>query len=120
MTVTSAQLATITELDLSDPTPANDDDINVLQSGDFAGLTNLMGLNLSENTLSALPDGIFSNLRNLERLFLNNNQFTELPGGIFGNLGMLRTLDLSDNALEDAARWNIQRSWDAAGSGRVR
>ena len=120
-TVTSDQLAMITELDLSDPM----DDIMSLESGDFAGLTmletlNLSGngltmldanifnslatlttLNLRENALGTLDADIFASLTMLQTLNLSDNNLTELDADVFDGLGMLQMLDLSNNALEE-------------------
>ena len=103
-TVTSAQLQRILTLDLSDLTP-NDgagetaDDITTLQSGDFAGLTNLEILTLDNNSLMTLPAGIFSGLNNLAELNLRGNNLTELLEGIFSDLGNLEILTLDNNSL---------------------
>ena len=77
-TVTNAQLAGITELDLSDPTPADgagetDDDIIDLLPEDFAGLSGLTTLDLSDNQLRELPQGIFSGLTSLTGVDVSGN-----------------------------------------------
>ena len=103
MTITQAQLAGITELDLSS------DGITSLESGDFAGLTMLQTLNLSVNGLTTLDENIFSSLGNLQNLSLNNNTLTALPSGIFSGFGNmdfngltnLRILRLNNNNLEE-------------------
>ncbi len=71
--VTTAQLATITSLDLRGK------GITALQSGDFSGLTSLTNLNLYNNELSSLPDGIFEGLTALTALRLGKNKVTPLP-----------------------------------------
>ena len=103
MTVPSDDLAGITMLNLSDSTTTDDtDDITTLLSGDFAGLSELITLNLSDNrlTTSGLPADIFAGLSNLQALLLNGNlPLTELPAGIFNGLTSLTILRLQFNQL---------------------
>ena len=72
-----------------------------LPAGLFSGLTELSDLNLSDNALSSLPAGLFTGLTALERLTLQNNALTlsGLPAGLFRGLPALADLNLSDNAL---------------------
>ena len=70
-----------------------------LKSGDFAGLTGLTSLNLSNNEITTLPANIFSGLSALETLRLDDNQLSTLPSGIFAGLTSLTTLNLSGNPL---------------------
>ena len=106
--VTLAQLASIRgTLDLRDPTPLDtrgqtDDDITSLLVGDFAGLTRLEELDLSENSLTTLPPGIFSDLTALTRLDLFDNSLTTLSPGVFSDLTALTRLDLGFNDLPTA------------------
>ncbi len=65
--VTSAHLATITNLNLRNR------DISELKSGDFSGLSALKNLNLRDNHLTRLPDGIFNGLTALQKLRLDGN-----------------------------------------------
>ena len=74
--------------------------IETLQEGDFAGLTNLLQLEQSNNSLEALPAGVFSGLPTLGFLYLSDNSLTALPAGAFSALPALRFLDLSYNSLE--------------------
>ena len=74
--------------------------ITVLKSGDFANLTNLTGLFLSDNNLQTLPDGIFDGLANLSNLNLYRNDLRTLPDDIFEGLVKLRTLQLNNNYLQ--------------------
>ena len=104
-TVTDVHLAAIPELDVSDPTPNDgvgetDDDITVLQTGDFAGLTGLETLNLDENSLTTLPSGIFNALTSLRFLNLGGNQLTVLPDGIFSDLRSLEGVRVDENTLD--------------------
>ena len=89
--VTTEQLARITTLDLVG--------ISSLQTGDFAGLTNLVSLDLRFSGLSELPADIFAGLINLETLRLNNNDLVTLPPNIFAGLTNLETLRLNNNDL---------------------
>ena len=71
-----------------------------LKSGDFANLTNLRILFLSNNDLQTLPDGVFGGLVSLQTLNLDNNDFQTLPDGVFGGLASLDSLLLNDNGLQ--------------------
>ena len=95
--VTAAQLATITELDLSGET------ITTLQAGDFAGLSGLLTLNLSDNTLSSLEEPVFSPLSAVTNLNLSGNMFSSLDTSLttLTTLDALTTLHLSNNQLTD-------------------
>ena len=86
-----ADFATITSLDLSNMS------ITALQSGDFAGLTELMELNVSSNGLTTLPADIFAGLTALTDLNLSNLSLTVLPADIFAGLTALTDLNLSNN-----------------------
>ena len=71
--VTDSHLGGITgDLTLSEQ------NISVLQAGDFQGLSGLESLYLNNNSLSELPDGIFEGLESLDNLWLNFN-----PGSPF-------------------------------------
>ena len=91
--VTTAQLAGVTDLDLSNA------GIRSLQPDDFSGLTKLRSLDLYDNELSSLPAGVFSGLTALWTLSLSNNEFSSLPVGVFSGLTALRWLYLSSNEL---------------------
>ena len=90
--VTDAQIAAITgDLDL------RSEDITALAAGDFAGLTALTRLLLSENSLTELPAGVFDELTSLKELWLHDNSLITLPDGVFDGLPVLETLYLYDN-----------------------
>ena len=89
--VTNIHLAGISVLDLSGSS------IVTLQEGDFAGLTNLLQILLSDNRLEALPAGVFSELPTLRFLYLDDNSLTALPAGVFSGLTALETLELDGN-----------------------
>ena len=86
-------LATITIVEFS----LNNMNIAALQSGDFAGLTGLTNLVLSNNPLTTLPAGIFDDLGSVRTLNLMGNQLEELPPGIFDELDSISTLRLEGN-----------------------
>ena len=79
--VTPSQLEGITRLDFEQR-----QSIAALQSGDFAGLTELTTLEMWGSNLQSLPSGIFNGLANLENLRLDFNQLSSLPPGIFDGL----------------------------------
>ena len=96
-----ALLEFVTDLDLSSGS------ITSLQSGDFAFLTGLETLDLSDNSLGAsdpLPADIFEGLTDLTTLDLSDNSLgasDPLPADIFEGLTDLTTLNLSGNDLTD-------------------
>ena len=91
--VTSAQLAGVERLDLSES------EISALQRHDFSGLDSLKWLRLNDNSLTELPPGVFSGLTSLEILWLQDNSLTSLPENVFSGLGRLRELVLFENSL---------------------
>ena len=72
MMVTNPQLGQITTLDLSGQS------IQTLQAGDFAGLTALTSLDLSNNNFPALPN-IFSGLTTLTGVDVSGNPQDDSP-----------------------------------------
>ena len=91
--VTDSHLAELTELDLGEK------GLTALQSGDFAGLTNLRRLYLTNNKLKELPADLFAGLTNLRRLWLDRNHLRKLPADLFAGLTNLRRLWLDRNHL---------------------
>ena len=92
--VTAAHLAGITgrlELD--------NEGIEALKPRDFAGLSGLMTLNLTDNALTALPAGIFDGLGAVIDLYLINNNFPagSLPDRVFEPLTGVDRIDLRGN-----------------------
>ncbi len=99
------------------------ENIGSLKSGDFAGLTNLVTLNLAANTFTTFPADVFSGLTSLTDLVLNSgalssidarafsglttltalklelNDLIALPGTVFSGLTALKTIDLQENDL---------------------
>ncbi len=96
--VTVADLASITTFGLSALGTFNQG-ITSLQAGDFAGLTALTQLNLSQNQLTTLPEGIFSGLTAVEGISMEQNQLTALPEGMFAGLPNLTLILLTGNSL---------------------
>ena len=92
--VTASDLAGITgALTISDM------GVTSLQSGDFAGLSGLTTMKLTDTRISALPEDVFDGLTGLERLELTFNELTALPEDVFGGLGNLRVLYLYQNKI---------------------
>ena len=73
--------------------------ITSLNSGDFAGLSNLENIYLDRNELTSLPEDIFAGLSNLQYIGLSRNNLNNLPEDIFDELSNLRRLALSNNVL---------------------
>ena len=74
--------------------------ISILQSGDFAGLSEMTILRLSGNPFTTLPADIFAGVTALERLFLNGTGLDTLPVGIFAGLTALERLFLNGTGLD--------------------
>ena len=73
--------------------------ISSLQAGDFAGLTVLEELDLTDNDLTSLPAGIFDELAALEYLLLTDNDLSSLSADVFDPLTALTELRLENNGL---------------------
>ena len=73
-----------------------------LKAGDFAGLSGLTRLDLSQYILSLqqLPVGVFDGLDSLESLDLSHTGLLNLDRGVFEGLDNLVELDLSDTRLQ--------------------
>ncbi|XP_062547885.1 uncharacterized protein LOC134213192 [Armigeres subalbatus] len=72
----------------------------------FKGLTNLVELDLSENSLTAVPTETFSDYPALMRLTLSGNPIRTLQTNAFKHLSYLTTLELSNcqiDLIEDEA-----------------
>ena len=69
-----------------------------LQAGDFAGLSGLTGLDLSNRSIASLPQDVFGDLAKVTTLNLSGNSLAELPAGVFAGLSSLSSVDLSGNS----------------------
>ena len=93
--------ATVTAADLSGITGRmvlSIQEIPVLKSGDFEGLSNLDDLQLIDSGLETLPEDIFDGLAALTTLYIiGNDDLEELPEDIFDGLTGLTNLHVSGN-----------------------
>ena len=96
--VTVADLAGTTAIVISEMTGVSD--IAALKSGDFADLTGLNSLVITDQPLTTLPADIFSGLTALETLVLAKNELTSLPANVFSGLSNLTSLNLTGNDLD--------------------
>ncbi len=94
-TVTAAQLESLS----SNLSLSGDNTFTALQSFDFAGLTELTQLSLSNSALQSLGEGLFADLSNLTELRINSAQLARLGDRAFAGLTMLTRLELSGNRL---------------------
>ena len=96
-TITTVDLAGITSIII----PGTGSELTALQSGDFAGLTELEELFiLGFPELTTVPADIFNGLPKLEAIQLTNNpKLTTLPAGIFNGLSALTSVSLDNNGL---------------------
>ena len=70
-----------------------------LEADLFDGLTNLLFIELNNNSLMTLDEGLFEGLTKLDQLLLNNNNLMTLDEGLFEGLTNLYSIDLSSNNL---------------------
>ena len=91
--VTAAHLSLIKNLNLSEQ------NITILKSGDFDGLSALDSLALYKNRLRSLPADLFSDLSALSKLDLGSNDLSSLSADLFSELSSLSWLSLSFNKL---------------------
>ena len=92
--VTDTMLSSITgELDLGAKT------ITALQANDFAGLSSIDTLTLSENALTDLPEGVFNGITSVTDLQLQKNKIATIAPGVFNRVPLTSGMDLSQNAL---------------------
>jgi hypothetical protein len=78
---------------------AENQNIKMLKSENFAGMTQLTALSLRENPLKPLKENVFEHLISLEGLDLYNCQLEEFPVKIFSNQPNLKKLSLANNNL---------------------
>lgn len=67
--------------------------------GAFAGLLDIMNIDLSNNEIEIIENGAFQELPILAHLFLRRNRLSQLPDDVFDSLPSLEELDLSFNRL---------------------
>ncbi|MXX97642.1 MAG: leucine-rich repeat protein [Rhodothermaceae bacterium] len=92
--VTSAQLSSVSTLDLSNKS------ITSLDEDDFDGLSGLATLYLNNNSLSSLHEELFDGLSSLTTLSLQrNSSLSSLDEELFDGLSSLVTLNLNNNSL---------------------
>ena len=92
--VTDTHLASITYLDVGSK------DVDSLKEGDFAGLSALRELWLTDNNLTTLPEMLFDGLSSLEELFLQRNEITAFPEDVFDGLSSLTRLHIEQNDID--------------------
>lgn len=73
--------------------------ITGIESGDFAGLSNLGRLHLTNNQITSIESGDFDGLIHVEDLYLYGNEITSIESGDFDGIGWLETLGLSRNRI---------------------
>ncbi|XP_066267163.1 uncharacterized protein [Branchiostoma lanceolatum] len=78
-------------------------DINNIKVGDFAGLTALQELDLSDNLLRNITHGVLGGLANLQTLRLRGNFINNIAAGAFTGLSSLKTLILSKNSISSVS-----------------
>jgi hypothetical protein len=77
----------------------SNNDIETIESGDFASALNLQVLTLSNNNINTIENNAFAGLKNLKVLDLSNNNIESIrPDGLNGMPG-LRFLGMSSNPM---------------------
>lgn len=77
----------------------NHNAISQIERKDFAGLSQLITLDLSNNDIEILATDGFAELTNLTNLFLNNNRIFNFEHDSFAGLNSLKKLSLAHNRL---------------------
>ena len=97
--VTDDHLADVTSLVF---VGSQDQDIDSLKAGDFAGLSNLTFLSIWGTDLTELPTGVFNGLSRLRELNIHTNRnLATLPSGIFDGLTLITELRMNHNAIAE-------------------
>ena len=78
-------------------------ELTVIPTGTFTGLSSLHSLTVGQNPLTSIPVGTFADLGSLYSLGLYYGQLTILQDGVFNGLGHLSVLDVSQNLLTAVA-----------------
>ena len=68
--------------------------LTALESGAFAGLTNLELLDLTGNALQSIESGDFAGLQGLQMLFLRDTDLAAIEAGDFTGLSALSRLEI--------------------------
>lgn len=74
--------------------------INNIETGSFAGLTEIYYLSVVGNNIPNIKKGIFNNLRNLHTFVLTKNRIANIEIGAFEDLPNLTNIYLSGNYLK--------------------
>ena len=74
-------------------------DISQIRAGDFAGLDNVFGVQLSQTHLSSVPSGAFAGLDSVEQISIDVTSVASLPAGLFSGFTRLNTVNLVSNKL---------------------
>ena len=77
------------------------EELTTLKAGDFAGLSGLNNLNLSNNSIDTLHEDIFDGLTSLNTLLLIYTGLDSLPEEVFDGLSSLKKLRLNGNDLTE-------------------
>lgn len=78
----------------------SNNEIRVVETGAFVGLTSLEEINLSGNKMAEVRHGIFANMTELKMLNLKKNLIGEIEEHAFFNLVELERLWLEDNLIK--------------------
>ena len=73
--------------------------ISSLKAGDFAGLTSVGHLDISDNDFTTLPANVFTGLTSVEAILMGRGTLSSLDAGAFTGLTSLARLDLNENDL---------------------
>jgi Leucine-rich repeat (LRR) protein len=72
----------------------------IFKTNAFAGLQNLLTLNLKSVGSQGLDSALFKDLASLEKIDLRYNRIQSVPSSFFSNQRNLRKLDLSSNSIK--------------------
>jgi len=85
---------------------AENEELSKLGPKDFAGLINLVTLDLSRNNLKYLPADLLIESTKLEVVNLSANRISEIPNGFFAAAPQLTSLKLANNEITA-----VKRTW---------
>jgi hypothetical protein len=75
------------------------ENLRVIEPEAFVGLSQLLRLDLSSNSIESLDETSFSGLNEIQVIDAEKNQISELPANIFASLKTLKQVVLSNNIL---------------------